>query len=110
MNNELAVLDGFQCARFGRLLRRRNGKNVAGRERGMKKGTEGRRASYFGLMRVDTAALFYGLLKRSSDKFSAAPGDGRSPTSSSSLVLCPNPPDIGRRGARKFGSGEGNGL
>ena len=26
------------------------------------------RASYFGLMRVDTAALFYGLLKRTSDK------------------------------------------
>ena len=62
MNNELVVLDGFQqCA--WRLLRRRNGKNVAG-------GGEGERvrASYFGLMRVDTAALFYGLLKRTSDK------------------------------------------
>ena len=57
-----------------RLLRRRNGKNVAGGE-GNEEGDMGQgRASYFGLMRrVDTAALFYGLLKRSSDKFSAAP-------------------------------------
>ena len=44
MNNELAVLDGFQCA--WRLLRRRNGKNVAG-------GAEGERVSEGKLLWVD---------------------------------------------------------